>query len=50
MQKVYAEWTPLITSGDFTGITTDVSAVATGIITICLIVVGLGILVRVLAR
>lgn len=45
-----AAWTPLITSTDFVGISTDVQTVAAGIIGIMIIVVGIGILVRVLGR
>lgn len=45
-----AEWTPLISAGDFAGITTDVGTVAAGIIGICLVIIGLGMLVRVLSR
>ena len=43
-------WTPLINSSDFTGIMTDVGTTGAGIISIILIVLGLGILVRVLGR
>lgn len=43
-------WTPLISSGDFTGINTDVGLVAAGIIGVLLIVLGIGILVRALSR
>lgn len=45
-----AEWTPLISAGDFTGINTDVGTVAAGIVGICLVIIGLGMLVRVLSR
>lgn len=41
-------WTPLITASDFLGIQTDVTTVAVGIISIMLIVVGIGILIKVL--
>lgn len=41
-----AEYTPLITSGDFTGIQTDVSTAVTGIISISLIILGATILLR----
>lgn len=44
------DWTPLIAATDFNGIRADVLTTATGIISIVLIVVGLGILVRVLSR
>lgn len=41
-------WVPLIQASDFLGIQTDVTTVATGIIAIMLIVVGIGILIKVL--
>lgn len=41
-------WTPLIQASDFLGIQTDVTTVATGIIAIMLVVVGIGILIKVL--
>lgn len=43
-------WTPLVSSGDFTGISIDVGLVAAGIIGVMLIVLGIGILVRALSR
>lgn len=43
-------WTPLIASTDFAGITTDVQTSATGIITVLLIVLGVGLLARVFMR
>lgn len=43
-------WTPLINSSDFAGIQTDVLTTAVGIISVVLIVLGIGILIRVLAR
>lgn len=43
-------WVPLINSSDFTGILTDVGTSATGIVSIILVVLGLGILVRTLGR
>lgn len=49
-KEACAEWTPMITAGDFTGITTDVSTCATGIITICLIIVALAMILRAFAR
>ncbi|CAH2032101.1 hypothetical protein [Trichlorobacter ammonificans] len=45
-----AEWTPLIQAADFTGIRTDVLATAGGIISVILIICGLGILIRSLGR
>lgn len=41
-------WTPLIQASDFLGIQADVTTVAVGIISIMLIVVGIGILIKVL--
>ena len=43
-------YTSLIDAGDFVGIQTDVLATATGIITVLLVIVGLGILIKVLGR
>lgn len=43
-------WVPLINTSDIAGIMTDVGTSATGIISIILIVLGLGILVRTLGR
>ena len=51
--RVFADgstWTPLLSSSSFTGITTDCGTAATGIVGVCLIVAGLGVLVRVLTR
>lgn len=47
---MYLAWTPLISASDFTGIQTDLGTTATGIVSILLIIVGIGILVRVLGR
>ena len=41
-------WTPLIQASDFLGIQTDVTTVAVGIISLMLVVVGIGILIKVL--
>jgi hypothetical protein len=43
-------WTPLITSDMFSGITADVSTCAAGIVAVLIIILGIGILVRVLSR
>lgn len=40
-------WTPLITAADFTGIQTDVTTTAAGIVSVLLIIVGIGLLVKV---
>ncbi len=41
----YAEYTSLISASDFTGIETDVGTAATGIVSIALIILGVGILI-----
>lgn len=46
----FAEWTPLIASTDFAGIHADVLTTAAGILSILLVILGIGILVRVLGR
>lgn len=40
-------WVPLITSDAFTGINTDVLTTSVGIISIMVVVVGIGILIKV---
>lgn len=47
---VNAAWTPLIASTDLDPIRTDITTAATGIISVVLIVLGLGILIRVFVR
>lgn len=47
---MFLAWTPLINTSDFAGIQTDLTTTATGIVSILLIIVGIGILVRVLGR
>jgi hypothetical protein len=42
------EWTSLISATDFTGLRADVLSTAGGIISILLIVVGIGIIYKVL--
>jgi len=44
----WAEWTPLINSGMFSGIATDVSVAVGGIIGIALIILGAALLMRAL--
>jgi len=44
------EWTPLISSSLFDGIKADMLTATGGIMMLCLIVVGGGILIRVLMR
>lgn len=46
----YAEWTSLVSGTDFDGIKGDVGTCAAGIISVCLIVLGIGILMRALGR
>ena len=50
--RVFADgsWTPMITAGSFTGMTADCGTAASGIVGVCLIVLGLGVLMRVLTR
>ena len=43
-------WTPLINADDFLGIQTDVTTTAAGIVSVLLIIVGIGLLVKVLGR
>jgi hypothetical protein len=47
---VNAAWTPLIASTDLDPIRTDITTAATGIISVVLIVLGLGILIKVFVR
>lgn len=47
---MFYAWTPLINTADFIGIMTDVGTTATGIISVVLVVLGLGILIKVLGR
>lgn len=49
-QPVLAAWTPLIATTDFDGIKVDVLTAASGIVAILLIIVGIGLLVKVLSR
>lgn len=43
-------WTPLVSSVDFIGISTDVTTAATGIITICVIVLGVWLIVKAMSH
>lgn len=43
-----AEYTPLIDSTWFDGIKTDVLTASTGILTICLIILGAGLIIKVI--
>lgn len=49
-QPVLAAWTPLVALTDFDGIKTDVLTTSSGIVSILLIIVGIGLLVKVLGR
>jgi hypothetical protein len=42
-----AEWTPLVTSTMFDGIQTDLGTIASGMVTLLLIVLGIGIIWKV---
>lgn len=46
----FFSWTSLVSEGDFSGIATDVTTVGTGIISVCLIVVGVFLIVRALSH
>jgi len=43
-------WTPLIASTDFDGIQADVLTAATGLLTIALVIVGIGVVYRLFTR
>ena len=47
---MFYAWTPLINASDFAGIQADVTTTAAGIVGILLIIVGIGLLVKVLGR
>lgn len=47
---MFFAWTPLINSSDFTGILTDLGTSAAGIMSVVLVVLGIGILVRTFTR
>jgi uncharacterized membrane-anchored protein len=44
------EWTPLIAASDFLGIRTDLGTAVTGLMSLALILVGVGVLFRVFSR
>lgn len=46
----YAEWTPLISTSLFDGLQADALTAAAGIVSVLLIILGIGLLVRVLSR
>jgi hypothetical protein len=43
-------WTPLVSASDFTGIQTDLSTVAAGLVTIALTIVGVFFVIKTLTR
>lgn len=43
-------WTSLISDSDFNGINTDVTTIVKGIITIALIILGAGLIIRAMGR
>jgi len=47
---MFFAWTPLITSGDFTGIQTDVVTAGTGILAVAVIVLGIFFIVRAISH
>lgn len=47
---MFYAWTPLIASTDFDGIKADVLTTAGGILSVLLVIIGVGLLVRVLGR
>ena len=47
---VFADWTPMLSSSSFSGIQTDVQTAASGILAIALVILGVGLLIRVLSR
>lgn len=47
---MFLAWTPLIASTDFDGIKADVLTTAGGILAVLLVIIGVGLLVRVLGR
>lgn len=44
------EWTPLVSNTMFTGIKADMGTAAVGIMAVCLIILGIGLLMRVLGK
>lgn len=43
-------WTPLVSAADFTGISTDVTTIGTGIITVSIIVLGVWLVIRAMSH
>lgn len=46
----YAAWVPLIQATDFDGIRTDVLATVAGIVSILLIILGIGLFIKTIGR
>lgn len=46
----FADWTPLVTSDSFTGISADVQTAAAGIMAVVLVILGVAVLMRILAH
>jgi len=47
---MFMAWVPLIAAGDFDGIKADVFTASGGILAVLLVIVGIGLLVKVLGR
>lgn len=47
---VYAAYVPLIGEGTFTGIKADTEAAALGLVSLLLVIVGVGLLIKVFSR
>lgn len=45
-----AVWTPLINASDFTGIQTDVLTAGTGILAVCVIILGVFMIVKAMSH
>lgn len=47
---LFYAWVPLVSATDFAGINTDLGTIAAGIIAACVIIIGVGLLVRVFSH
>jgi hypothetical protein len=45
-----ADWTPMVTSSTFSGVQSDLGTAAVGILACCAIIMGIGLLIRAIAR
>ena len=45
-RNVYADWTPLITSNDFSGIKVDLQTAVVGVLTLMLVILGVTMVIR----